>query len=161
MHTIHIPVMGTGFSIDTPIRVAPFGISSVMSIMDDMLIEKVREHYCKKFNIEFTPIARWSKDSRAQRITAYINTVREIVQIKFKEIKSLPFFESNDKEKYFKMLPDISPLKVAYNRLHKMPPGKKRDKAGNSLANQMVKGSIDVNIMVKLEVNSNSIILAI
>ena len=151
MHTIHIPVMGTGFSIDTPIRVAPFGISSVMSIMDDMLIEKVREHYCKKFNIEFIPIARWSKDSRAKRITAYINTVREIVQINFKEIKSLPFFEANNKEKYFNMLPDISPLKVAYNRLYKMPPGKKRDKAEKSLTNQMVKGSIDVNIMVKLD----------
>ena len=151
MHKIHIPVMGTGFSIDTPIRVASFGISSVMSIMDDMLIEKVREHYCKKFNIEFIPIARWSKDSRAKRITAYINTVREIVQINFKEIKSLPFFESNDKEKYFKMLPDISPLKSQYNRLLKMSPGKKRDKAENSLTNQMVKGSIDVNIMVKLD----------
>ena len=38
MHNIHIPVMGTGFSIDTPIRVAQFGISSVISIMDDILI---------------------------------------------------------------------------------------------------------------------------
>ena len=92
MHTIHIPVMGTGFSIDTPIRVAPFGISSVMSIMDDMLIEKIREHYCNKFNLAFNPITRWSEDSRAKRITAYINTVREIVQMKFAYIKSLPFF---------------------------------------------------------------------
>ena len=81
MHKLHIPVMGTGFSIDTPIRVAHFGISSVMSIMDDVLIEKVREHYCNKFNLDFSPITRWSEDSRARRITAYIDTVIEIVQI--------------------------------------------------------------------------------
>lgn len=151
MHTIHIPVMGTGFSIDTPIRVAPFGISSVMSIMDDMLVEKIRKHYCEKFNLSFTPITRWSEDARAKRITAYINTVQEIVQIKFKKIKSLPFFESNDKEKYFIMLPDESPLKLAYNRLLEMAPGEKRKKAEKSLTEQMVKGSIDANIMVKLD----------
>ena len=151
MHTIHIPVMGTGFSIDTPIRVAPFGISSVMSIMDDMLVEKIRKHYCEKFNLAFTPITRWSEDARAKRITAYINTVQEIVQIKFKKIKSLPFFESNDKEKYFIMLPDESPLKLAYNRLLEMAPGEKRKKAEKSLTEQMVKGSIDANIMVKLD----------
>ena len=151
MHTIHIPVMGTGFSIDTPIRVAPFGISSVMSIMDDMLVEKIRKHYCEEFNLAFTPITRWSEDARAKRITAYINTVQEIVQIKFKKIKSLPFFESNDKEKYFIMLPDESPLKLAYNRLLEMAPGDKRKKAEKSLTEQMVKGSIDANIMVKLD----------
>jgi hypothetical protein len=151
MHTIHIPVMGTGFSIDTPIRVAPFGISSVMSIMDDMLVEKIRKHYCEKFNLAFAPITRWSEDARAKRITAYINTVQEIVQIKFDKIKSLPFFESNDKEKYFTMLPDESPLKIAYHRLLEMTPGKKREKAEISLTKQMVKGSIDANIMVKLD----------
>ena len=151
MHTIHIPVMGTGFSIDTPIRVAPFGISSVMSIMDDMLVEKIRKHYCEKFNLAFAPITRWSEDARARRITAYINTVQEIVQIKFEKIKSLPFFESNDKEKYFIMLPDESPLKIAYNRLLEMAPGEKRKKAEKSLTEQMVKGSIDANIMVKLD----------
>ncbi len=151
MHKLHIPVMGTGFSIDTPIRVAPFGISSVMSIMDDMLIEKVREYYCNKFNLSFTPITRWSEDSRAKRITAYIDTVIDIVNIKFEEIKQMPFFEQNDKGKYFSMLPDESPLKVAYNRLLIMSPGKKRDNVGKSLTGQMIKGSIDVNIMVKLD----------
>ena len=83
MHKLHIPVMGTGFSIDTPIRVAPFGISSVISIMDDILIEKVREHYCDKYKLNFIPIHRWSEDSRARRITAYIDTVIDIVNMKF------------------------------------------------------------------------------
>ena len=38
-HTFHIPVMGTGFTVDTPLKVARFGISSVMSIGDDMLLD--------------------------------------------------------------------------------------------------------------------------
>ena len=29
----------------------PFGISSVMSIMDDILVEKIRKHYCEKVNL--------------------------------------------------------------------------------------------------------------
>ncbi|SVB43835.1 uncharacterized protein METZ01_LOCUS196689, partial [marine metagenome] len=119
--------------------------------MDDMLVEKIRKHYCEKFNLAFAPITRWSEDARARRITAYINTVQEIVQIKFEKIKSLPFYESNDKEKYFTMLPDESPLKLAYNKLMEMTPGKKREDAEKSLTSKMVKGSIDANIMVKLD----------
>ena len=37
-HTFHIPVMGLAYTIDSPIRVAHYGISSVISIADDELI---------------------------------------------------------------------------------------------------------------------------
>ena len=37
-HTFHIPVMGTGFTLDTPLKVAHLGIDSVVSIVDDVLI---------------------------------------------------------------------------------------------------------------------------
>ena len=50
-HKFHIPVMGTGHSIDSPIRVAHLGISSVMSIVDDILIEKICKHYSQKYSI--------------------------------------------------------------------------------------------------------------
>jgi hypothetical protein len=43
VHTFHIPVMGLAFSIDTPVKVARFGISSVVSIVDDVLIEQMRK----------------------------------------------------------------------------------------------------------------------
>ena len=45
IHTFHIPVMGLAFTIDSPIRVAHYGISSVISIMDDDLIEKMNVFY--------------------------------------------------------------------------------------------------------------------
>ena len=41
IHTFNIPVMGLAYTIDSPIRVAHLGISSVISIMDDELIEKM------------------------------------------------------------------------------------------------------------------------
>ena len=43
-HTFHIPVMGLAYTVDSPIRVAQFGISSVVSITDDEVIEKILPH---------------------------------------------------------------------------------------------------------------------
>ena len=40
--------MGLAYTIDSPIRVAHFGISSVISIVDDELIEKMNAFYSKK-----------------------------------------------------------------------------------------------------------------
>jgi hypothetical protein len=70
-HTFHIPVMGTGHSVDTPIRVAPFGISSVISIVDDLLLEKIRKYYCETFDLPYKNIPRSAEDGRANRITEY------------------------------------------------------------------------------------------
>ena len=44
-HTFHIPVMGLAYTIDSPIRVGKYGVSSVISITDDELIEKMRAFY--------------------------------------------------------------------------------------------------------------------
>jgi hypothetical protein len=38
--------MGVAFTIDSPIKVAPYGISSVISMVDDELIEQLRAYYC-------------------------------------------------------------------------------------------------------------------
>jgi len=64
--------MGTGHSIDSPIRVGPYGINSVISIVDDLLVEKIRKHYCQKYDFEYNSIGRTAKDGRARRITAYL-----------------------------------------------------------------------------------------
>ena len=42
-HNFHIPVMGLAYTIDSPIRVAQFGISSVVSIIDDEIVERMRD----------------------------------------------------------------------------------------------------------------------
>ena len=151
LHKFHIPVMGTGHSIDTPIRVAHFGISSVISIVDDMLIEKIRKFYCQKFGFPYMTIPRFVPEARSKRISAYLDVVQEIVRLKFEEIKRLPFFAQNDKQKYFELLPEESPLKKDYRTLLDMQPGIERETVEQDLTDRMKTGSIDVNIMVKLD----------
>ena len=150
-HTFHIPVMGTGHSIDTPIRVAPFGISSVISIVDDVLIDKIRKYYCEKFNLTYSEIPKKMPDARAKRIAAYLDVVHNIVHLKIEEIKKQPFFQHNDKHKYFSLLPDESPVKKAYQKLMGMKDDPECNKLAAELNELVVPGSIDVNIMVKVD----------
>lgn len=150
-HTFHIPVMGTGHSVDTPIRVAPLGITSVISIVDDLLLERIRKHYAEKFELPYERIPRYAEDGRARRITAYLDTVGEIVQRKLEAVKKLPFFAENDKKKYFDLLPDHCAPKKEYARLMTMKPGPVQEALKEELTLAMVPGSIDVNIMVKLD----------
>jgi len=150
-HKFHIPVMGTGHSIDTPIRVAHFGISSVMSIVDDVLIDKICKHYSEIFNLPFTIILKSDPLARSKRITQYLNTVGKIVAQKLEEIKKLPFFEENDKSKYFDLLPESSVLKQKYTFLKSLKDENKKAKLSDELSNLMTAGSIDVNIMAKVD----------
>jgi hypothetical protein len=150
-HTFHIPVMGTGHSVDTPIRVSPLGISSVISLVDDLLLEKIRKYYSLKFNLPYVKIPRNAEDGRAKRITAYLDTVYEIVREKMEEIKNQPFFKNNNKRKYFELLPEESLLRKKYEELLKMKPGHERDAIEKDLTSRMTPGSIDVNIMVTLD----------
>jgi hypothetical protein len=151
LHTFHIPVMGTGHSADTPIRLAHFGISSVISIVDDLLLEKLRKYYCEKRNLPYQSIPKGKINGRSDRITAYLNLVQDIVQEKMAAVRKEPFFQDNDKRKYFEMLPDTSPVRQEYDRLMAMPPGPERDEIADRLSRRMRPGDIDVNIMVKLD----------
>jgi hypothetical protein len=151
IHSFHIPVMGTGHSADTPIRVAPFGISSVISLVDDLLLEQLRKYYASKYGLAYRKIPKDDTDGRAKRISAYLDTVHEIVQKKMEEIKGQPFFENNNKRKYFELLPEDSILKQKYNRLLETASGSERKDLEKDLTNNMKTGSIDVNIMVNLD----------
>jgi len=150
-HEFHIPVMGTGHSVDTPIRVACLGITSVISLVDDLLLEKIRKYYSEKFSLPYSRIPANENDGRAKRTTAYLETVQEIVRIKMDRIKKQPFFKNNEKSKYFDLLPEESPLKKAYNKLLNMKKGSKRSALEKELTGKMKPGSIDVNLMVKVD----------
>jgi len=150
-HTFHIPVMGTGFSLDTPLRVGRFGISSVMSLVDDALVEKVRRHHATRAALPFAPIGTLEPDARARRITAWCNLVHDLLERQMTELRALPFAPGNDKTRYFELLPDESPLRHAYLAFCAMPEGPRRVLAGEELTRAMVPGSADVNIMTKLD----------
>lgn len=148
-HSFHIPVMGLSFTIDTPVKVAQYGISSVISIVDDFLVEKMREHYCHKFNFKFEPISTKSIDYRAERITAYLNLIDKIVREKFNELKNSLFTKGSELEKYFEMLPSYSELKQRFNDLVEKNFSMSELQAW--IKENLSMGSIDVNIMTKLD----------
>src|SRR3989338_6455072 len=100
-HNFHIPVMGIGFTVDTPVKVAQYGISSVLSAGDDMLLERLREFYSAKLNLPFTPIHKNEFDKRAKRITEYLNLVNHMVNEKFQELKNSSFETGTEITKYF------------------------------------------------------------
>ena len=52
-HHFYIPVMGTGFTADTPIRVSHLGIDSAISLVDDKLLERIGLYYAQKFAIPY------------------------------------------------------------------------------------------------------------
>lgn len=150
-HTFHIPVMGLGYTIDTPLKVARFGISSVISIIEDELIEQMRQFYCLNSGKEYIPITCTEDDYRAKRITAYLNLVDALVHDQLLEIRSSHFGESNDLEKYFELLPDSSALKQLYLKMRSTINQHEQELIQKQLCSQITAGSIDVNIMSKLD----------
>ena len=141
--------MGIGFTLDTPFRVSKYGIDSVVSLVDDILIEKIRKVYCQKFEIPYHEISEKIDDFRAKRITSYLNLMNEVTSRKFDEMKTA----ANEKRKeiiaYFNLLPDASAIKQEFVRL--------KDKHLNFnemaswLKENLIPGKIDVNIMTKID----------
>ncbi|MBV4357700.1 hypothetical protein [Pinibacter aurantiacus] len=147
MHTFHIPVMGLAFTIDSPIKVAALGISSVVSIVDDELIEKMRAFYSQKFTLPYNEITKKIRDYRASRITAYLNMMDEIVTSKFNAFKSEIINSKAELEKYISTLPNASEFKKNIQRF--IDEGTESIK--NYIEENLCPGKIDVNIMTKLD----------
>ncbi len=149
-HTFHIPVMGIGFTIDTPVKVAHYGISSVMSLVDDILAEKMREFYSKKLDLPYDAITeKNSTDHRAQRITAYLNLVDKMVHDKFAEMKRSFNEKGEEVQKYIDMLPDFSEVKKQFKEF--IAKNTVREDIAAWIDEHLHPGSIDVNIMTKLD----------
>lgn len=149
-HSFHIPVMGTGYTIDTPIKVAHYGISSVISIIDHRLIEQMREYNSSLYKVDFSPIDENEEDARAKRITAYLNLVQDIVTERINKLKSSAFEEGTEITKYFEMLSDSNSLKKEYCKMLLLS-GAEKEQEQENLRKRIVAGSIDVNIMTKLD----------
>jgi len=150
-HTFHIPVLGLAFSIDSAVKVAQYGISSVMSIVDDELIERIRYYYCGQYQIPYHPIAKTEEDYRAKRITAYLNLVQFVVNRQITALKQQPFTESSEVTKYFQLLPDSHPSKPIYHAMEIETNLAIKTELQDLLINYLKPGDIDVNIMSKVD----------
>lgn len=149
VHSFHIPVMGIGFTIDTPMKVAQYGIDSVIFIGDDILLEKLRKKYCSKFNLPYAEISEKEDDYRAKRITSYLNFIKEQAEKKIEELKNFSVEKGNELKKYFSMLPDTSTIKQEFKQFTEKITDVTEIK--NWLKNNLSIGDINVNIMTKLD----------
>lgn len=141
--------MGIGFTIDTPLKVSQYGIDSVISLVDDILLERLRKMYCGKYGIHYDEITDKTEDYRAKRITSYLNLINELAEKKFEEVKNSISEKGNEIKDYFNMLPDSSTIKKEFKNftdkyLH-------LDEVKNWLKENLSMGSIDVNIMTKVD----------
>lgn len=150
-HSFHIPVMGTGFTIDTPIKVAKFGISSVITIGDDELCESVRDFYSKLYNIPFDPVLRTSQNYKVKRITRFLNFTNSIIENQIQLIKKEEFDSGTDITKYFELLQDNTDLKKQYNLMLNTDDEIEKNKLKETLKSKIQPGKIDVNIMTKID----------
>lgn len=150
IHTFHIPVMGLAYTIDSPIRLAHFGISSVISITDDEVIEKMRAFYSEKFDIPYQEITQKLNDYRAERITQYLNFVDTVVKEKFKKFKNELSENKTFLESYIAMLQNKSDLKKDLEHFIKEGITLK-ETIKNYLEQNLTSGEIDVNIMTKVD----------
>jgi len=142
--------MGTGFTIDTPLKVAKYGISSVVSLVDDLLIEQMRKFHCQKSGEPYEEITDHDEDARARRITEYLNLLDLLVDRQVKALRASPFQKGSEITRYFELLPDC-PEKTAYLEMLSTADENARSAKQADLRKMIVPGSIDVNIMTKLD----------
>ncbi|WP_053977446.1 hypothetical protein [Mangrovimonas xylaniphaga] len=148
-HSFHIPVMGIGFTIDSPLKVAQYGIDSVISLVDDMLIEKLRKMYSETFELPYQEITNKVDDFRAKRITSYLNLINEVVDQKIEAVKQAALDTGDSFKAYLDMLPSNAHLREEFKKLTEKGEGLSELKSW--LNQHLVKGSIDVNIMTKVD----------
>ncbi len=150
-HKFHIPVLGICYTIDTPLKVARFGINSVVSIIEDGILEDMREFHSKANKLQFVPIPEKENDFRAKRITAYLNMMQLILYNQMQELKASEFTGHSDLDKYFQLLPTSSALRWKYFMMIEAGETHEKNLLQQELKNSLIPGSIDVNIMAKVD----------
>ncbi|MBC3756960.1 hypothetical protein H7U19_00995 [Hyunsoonleella sp. SJ7] len=148
-HSFHIPVMGIGFTIDTPLKVAQYGMDSVISLVDDILLEKLRKMYSEKFEIPYQEITDKIDDFRAKRITSYLDLISDLADKKFESLKNMTAKKGDELLAYIHMLPENSKLKSEFKKLTSK--GFNFSEIKTWASNNLVMGAIDVNIMTKVD----------
>jgi hypothetical protein len=149
-HTFHIPVLGLCYSIDTPLKVARYGISSVVSIIEDELIEDMRAYHSLKNNLEYLPITVKEQDYRAKRITAYLNLLQDLVACQLETLRNADY-KDPDVVKYFQLLPSTSVWRKRFFEMLIAGNTVNKETLWEELKEVITPGSIDVNIMAKVD----------
>jgi len=140
--------MGIGYTIDTPLKVAQYGINSVISLVDDILLESLRKMYSDTFEVPYQEITDKMDDFRAKRITSYLDLMHDLVEKKFEALKQVSNEKMDAIHTYLNMLPENASLKEDFKKITSK--GNFTD-IKNWVNKNLKLGSIDVNIMTKVD----------
>lgn len=150
-HKFHIPVLGLAFSIDSPLKVAQYGISSAVSIVDDELTERLRQYHSQQYQLPYEEISKKENDSRAKRLTAYLNMLQIIIDKQINSLTSSTFNCNPELHKYFQLTQTGSIRNKTYKKYIETIDPIKKDYLESVLKDMVKAGQIDVNIMSKVD----------
>ena len=150
IHQFHIPVMGLAYTIDSPVKVAQFGIASTISIIEDRLVELMRMHYYHARGETYEAITTRQPDYRARRITDYLNLVNRIVNEQIEKIRNSDFQPGSEICRYFEMMPSDHYLRKLYTQMLE-DHTQDRETMQSYLRSKVIPGAIDVNVMTKVD----------
>ncbi len=129
---------------------ARFGISSVISLVDDVLIEQMRRFHSQRAGEPYEEIPARDEDRRARRITAYLNLLHLLIERQVTALQGASFEPGSELTRYYDMLPEGS-RKQGYRDMLKTTDLEERIQRQIQLRQWATPGSIDVNIMTKLD----------
>jgi len=141
--------MGIGYTLETPLKVSHYGMASAISLVDDILLEKLRKFYSDKFELPYQEITEKMEDFRARRITSYLNLVQDLAKKNFEDFKNTTLDKAKEIRDYLHMLPEGTTVRSEFEAI--------KDKFLNTseivhwIQDKLSMGSIDVNIMTKVD----------
>jgi hypothetical protein len=142
--------MGTGFTMESPLRVARYGIHSVVSLGDDRLAERLRRAHAEEFGRPYLPILESEEDFRARRLTAFLDQMQDIVDEQMQKMLAQPLAEGSDLWRCFRLLPE-GPVLEAFRRWRAESSSGRKATLERRLRQSLRAGRIDVNIMTKVD----------
>lgn len=149
-HSFTIPVMGIAFTVDSPLKLARYGISSTVSLVDDAFLEQMRKHHSAECGDDYVPIKKNAPNGRALRVTAYLDFLDRQVAKQMRVMRALPFEDGSDICRYFELLPP-SPLRTEYEAMQACTDAAEKERMQEALRSQVKAGAINANIMTKLD----------
>jgi hypothetical protein len=150
LHRFHIPVMGTAYTVDTPLKVARYGIHSVVSLGDDRMCERLRKAQAEENGLPYDPINENEPDCRARRLTAYLDQMQDLVDAQLETLLTQPLEPGTDLWRSFELLPEGA-ARMAFQRWQTEPAGARKLVLERRLRQSLHAGRIDVNIMTKVD----------
>jgi hypothetical protein len=105
--------------------------------------------YCDKFELPYQEISNKIDDFRALRVTSYLNLINDLAHRKFEELKGISIEKSDELKAYFAMLPNSSEIKKDFRDM--IAANINMQKIGAWFKDMLTMGSIDVNIMTKVD----------